>query len=46
MGRKGLFNAAVLRKEIAEQIDAFEQLSVGDLGEFGIPLMELAEAVS
>lgn len=45
-GRKGLFNAINLRKEIAEQIDALEQLAVGDLGENGIPLRELAEAMS
>ena len=38
VGRKGLFNAKMLRQEIAETIPAFDALSVGDLGEHGVML--------
>jgi NADH-quinone oxidoreductase subunit G len=35
-GRKGLFNASMLRKEIAEQVPAFAGLASGSLGEQGV----------
>lgn len=37
-GRRGLFNAAALRKEIGEKIKGFEPLAVGKLGEYGVRL--------
>jgi len=37
-GRRGLFNAAALRKEMGEKIKGFEPLAVGKLGEFGVRL--------
>jgi NADH-quinone oxidoreductase subunit G len=37
-GRRGLFNAARLRKEIAAEIAELAGLAVGDLGEYGVPL--------
>jgi NADH-quinone oxidoreductase subunit G len=37
-GRRGLFNAALLRKELSEIIDAFAPLAVGELGERGVLL--------
>ena len=36
--REGLFNARVLRKELASNIPAFNPLAVGDLGETGVML--------
>jgi NADH-quinone oxidoreductase subunit G len=39
-GRRGLFNAAVLRKEMAETIPAFKAFDQGVLGEFGVLLNE------
>lgn len=41
--RKGLFNAAVVRKEMAAEISAFKKFADGDLGEFGIPLVTRQE---
>ncbi len=35
-GRTGVFNAAVLRREIGETISSLSALSVGDLGEYGV----------
>jgi NADH-quinone oxidoreductase subunit G len=35
-GRKGLFNANVVRKEIAEQVPAFAAFASGSLGEQGV----------
>jgi NADH-quinone oxidoreductase subunit G len=37
-GRSGMFNARVLRREIAEQIPALAALGVGELGEYGVRL--------
>jgi NADH-quinone oxidoreductase subunit G len=37
-GRRGLYHAQTLRKEIAETIPALAALAVGDLGEFGVKL--------
>jgi NADH-quinone oxidoreductase subunit G len=37
-GRRGLFNAANLRREIAAEVPAFAALAAGDLGEHGILL--------
>jgi NADH-quinone oxidoreductase subunit G len=37
-GRRGLFNADALRREIAEKIEQLRPLSVGQLGEFGVQL--------
>jgi NADH-quinone oxidoreductase subunit G len=37
-GRHGLFNAALLRKEIAQAIPYFGALAAGDLGEYGVSL--------
>jgi len=39
-GRRGLFNAAAVRKEMAEQIPAFAAFKQGVLGEFGVLLNE------
>ncbi|MDZ4658458.1 MAG: molybdopterin-dependent oxidoreductase [Bythopirellula sp.] len=39
--REGLFNAKVMRKELAQQISAFRPLSVGDLGPTGVFLPTL-----
>jgi NADH-quinone oxidoreductase subunit G len=39
-GRRGLYNAAALRKEIAQQIPAFAAFGQGVLGEFGVLLNE------
>jgi NADH-quinone oxidoreductase subunit G len=35
-GRKGLFNANVVRKEIAQQVQAFAAFASGSLGEQGV----------
>jgi NADH-quinone oxidoreductase subunit G len=37
-GRRGLFNPALLRKEMSEAIPAFRPLSAGELGEYGVLL--------
>jgi NADH-quinone oxidoreductase subunit G len=37
-GRRGLYHAPTLRKEIAEAIPEFTALAVGDLGDLGVPL--------
>jgi NADH-quinone oxidoreductase subunit G len=37
-GRRGLFNAAALRKEISEKINGFGPLAAGKLGEYGVRL--------
>jgi NADH-quinone oxidoreductase subunit G len=37
-GRRGLFNAAALRKEMGEKIKALEPLAAGKLGEYGVRL--------
>jgi NADH-quinone oxidoreductase subunit G len=37
--RKGLYNAMVIRKEMADEIPAFKKFGGGDLGEHGIPLI-------
>lgn len=37
-GRRGLFQAAAVRKEMAEQIPAFAAFAQGALGEFGVML--------
>ena len=42
--REGLFNARVMRKEIAEQISAFRPIASGDLGEYGVMLPALQGA--
>jgi NADH-quinone oxidoreductase subunit G len=39
-GRRGLFNAAAIRKEMAQQIPAFKAFDAGALGEFGVMLNE------
>jgi NADH-quinone oxidoreductase subunit G len=39
-GRRGLFNAAALRKEIGEKIKQLEPLAGGKLGEYGLRLTE------
>ncbi|MBL9164241.1 MAG: (2Fe-2S)-binding protein [Planctomycetaceae bacterium] len=39
-GRKGLFNPAAIRKEMAEKIPAFAAFKQGVLGEFGVLLNE------
>ncbi|MGH7201029.1 MAG: molybdopterin-dependent oxidoreductase, partial [Planctomycetaceae bacterium] len=39
-GRRGLFHAANLRKEIARAVPALKALIVGDLGEQGVLLTE------
>jgi NADH-quinone oxidoreductase subunit G len=36
--RRGLLHAPSLRKELAAEVPYFAPLSVGDLGEFGVPL--------
>ena len=36
--RRGLYNAKLLRQEIAAKIPAFAALAVGDLGQHGVPL--------
>ncbi len=41
--RKGLYNAMVIRKEIGEEISAFKKFGGGDLGEYGISLMNRQE---
>jgi NADH-quinone oxidoreductase subunit G len=41
-GRQGLFNAPLLRCEIAQKNPAFAPLSVGELGEFGV-LLQLGD---
>ncbi len=41
--RKGLYNAMVIRKEMAEEISAFKKFGGGDLGEHGIPLIARQE---
>ena len=38
LGRSGLFHAASLRQEIAGEIPELAALSIGDLGEEGVPL--------
>ena len=35
-GRRGLFHASTLRREMAKDVPAFRPLAAGDLGEFGI----------
>jgi NADH-quinone oxidoreductase subunit G len=42
-GRRGLFHAPTLRRELAGLVPAFASLSGGDLGEWGIPLRDGAE---
>jgi NADH-quinone oxidoreductase subunit G len=37
-GRRGLFNAASLRREMGEAIDALRPLAIGQLGEHGVRL--------
>ncbi|HYI27672.1 MAG TPA: molybdopterin-dependent oxidoreductase, partial [Bradyrhizobium sp.] len=37
-GRRGLFNAAAVRKEMAQEIQAFKAFDNGVLGEFGVLL--------
>ena len=39
-GRTGLFNAAALRKEMAEQIPALAAFAQGTLGDYGVMLNE------
>jgi NADH-quinone oxidoreductase subunit G len=41
--RKGLYNAAVVRKEMAVQLSAFKKFGEGDLGEFGVQLVDQPE---
>src|SRR5436309_15776594 len=36
--RRGLMQAAALRKELAEEVAFFAPLAVGDLGDFGVRL--------
>jgi NADH-quinone oxidoreductase subunit G len=43
-GRRGLFNAAALRKEIGEKIKGFEALAVGKLGVHGVRLTGATES--
>lgn len=45
-GRRGLFHANNLRKEIGETISSLSALSQGDLGEFGVSTAASAEAVA
>jgi NADH-quinone oxidoreductase subunit G len=44
--REGLFNAKVLRQEMAQHVSALRPLSVGDLGPTGVMLPALAPAPS
>jgi NADH-quinone oxidoreductase subunit G len=37
-GRRGLFNAESLRREMAETIESLRPLAVGELGEYGVKL--------
>jgi NADH-quinone oxidoreductase subunit G len=37
-GRRGLFNVTLLRREMAEKIEALRPLRLGDLGEYGVRL--------
>jgi NADH-quinone oxidoreductase subunit G len=37
-GRRGLFNAALLRREMGEAIESLRPLTIGQLGEYGVRL--------
>jgi hypothetical protein len=43
VGRIGLFHAASLRNELAENIPFFRNLGEGELGEWGCKLIEEAQ---